>query len=134
MDVSLRLSQPTREDGFFILEVLVVTLLFSILAYLFAQSILFSLSVRGRDVRRQIATELVLNQLEHFAAVNPNTLSDADDLTENVSHGNFEFTRVVDVTANSDGSRTVMVRVSDLESHLPVDVSALNTFSLWGTQ
>lgn len=74
------------------------------------------------------------NTIEAFAALDPITLSDADDVTEALTKNGITFTRAIDITVNADQSRTVDVEVSEDEGHLTVSAQGSSTYALWGMQ
>lgn len=127
-------GRKINQRGAFLLEALVTLLLFAVLAMILMSSSVFALQIRGRNMRLQVATELAANTIESYAAFDPVTLTNADDLTEIVVEDGITFIREIDVTVNTNQSRTVDVEVGEEEGHLAVNAQASSTFSLWGTQ
>ena len=124
--------QIKKNSGFGIVEILVAIVLLAIMALAVVQSTMSTIKLRHRNLRNSIAMQLALEQLERFAAIDPENLSDADDFTESVVERNITFSRSIDVTENADGSRTVNVDVLAENTDLGGKANVSNIFSPWG--
>lgn len=131
--VPSKVGLETTEAGFSLLEILVTTALLSIVGLGLALSTVTSFNTFNRSVRHALATDLVLDKLEQFAATNPSTLSAANDETNTaVTERGISFNRTTTVTVNVDGSRTAAVSVSCTNTFLQCSASFTNTFVPWG--
>jgi type II secretory pathway pseudopilin PulG len=111
MSIESRLPQNGEETGSIILEVLVAIVILSIMGLALVQSILMSLRTREHAVRTSLAMQVASDSLEEVSATNPSMLSDANDRNDQVTRAGVSFTRLIDVTVNADGSRTIDVSV-----------------------
>lgn len=131
--------QPRRdagEAGFFLIEMLVAIVLFAILGLAFAQSIIFGTDVRVRAIHRSAAMQIASDMMEGEATVDPLTLSEASSFSDTVDwqgDNKMLFRRNINFYVNSDGSRTVIVRVTDLSTRFGGTVEISNTFAPWGS-
>lgn len=78
--------------------------------------------------------QLALEKLETYAAIDPATLSSANNTTEEISREQLSFSRTSSITVNTDSSRTIEVAVSDLGSVDQGQATIRGTFALWGSQ
>lgn len=107
------------------METLVGMLLLAVLGMAIGKATITLISSREHSVRSNVAKQIAINTVEELKSRDPETLSDADDIDANASatkkyitRYNVRYTRFVDVTENSDGSRTIDVRVHGPTSRL----------------
>jgi len=124
-----------RQDrGFLLIEVLVAVLLLSIASLSILQSTVMSYKTVIRNQRNSLAQQIALEKMEELAGENPANLGDGFDATETgLVYDDISFTRVTEVTVNSDNSRTVVVSVAATETELGGEMTLSNNFALWGT-
>lgn len=122
------------QDGFFLIEVLVVVFMFALLGLGFVYSSIFGMKMRLRAVHNSVAMQLANEQLESFLSVDPSTLDSADNFSDTVTRDNMSFQRYVTFTVNGDNSRTVQIRVNDANTEIAAQAVVSETIALWGTQ
>lgn len=123
-----------HQDGFYLTETVVTLLLFAVIALGITQSSMLSIQVRNRSLHNSTAMQIALESLESFVGIDPSILSDTNDSSTTVNRDNLNFTRVVNITVNSDSSRTVSVTVTDSNLLVGAHANVENTFPLWGSQ
>lgn len=116
-----------------IIEALVILCLAAILGLTLTYSAVLAMQTRTRSIHDSIATQLALERLEELSATDPATLSSASNSTTTVYQNDVAFTRIVTVTVNSNGSRTVAIAVSDNNDRIGGDAQISDTFPLWGS-
>jgi Tfp pilus assembly protein PilE len=121
------------ESGFSLFEILFGLLFISVMAIAITSSATVAMKTRATTIRNAGAMELVIDTLEDFTSRDPANLSDSDDSSTVISHKGNSFTRVVDVTANSDGSKTISVSVTG-DTSLGGKASSTITLIDWGAQ
>lgn len=121
------------ECGFFLVEVLVVLVLFALVGMMLAHSSVLSEQTRTRAVHQSVAAQLAIEKMELLSAIDPITLTATNNSTENISHGVMQFKRTTAITVNADGSRTININVNSLNTPFVAKASATNTFALWGS-
>ena len=111
-------NKQETQRGSIILEVLVGVILLAIMGLGLTRSMLMSLKTREHSVRSSFAMQIAADTLEEYSAINPSSLDDTNDLTDVVTRLGVNFNRVVDVTVNSDNSRTIDVTVEAVTTKL----------------
>lgn len=106
------------EEGFSLLEILFGILLVSVMAMGIVKSTTLAMQTREKTIRDSGAMKLALISLEQYSSSDPADLSDANDLTETVNLYGVQFTRTIDITENTDGSKTVDVSVVNSKGYL----------------
>lgn len=122
------------EGGFGLIEVIVASAIFAVISMSLLQSTFGFVRNRDRTVRNSMAMQLAVETMESFAAQNPESLSDANDTTETVSFQGIDFVRTVDVTVNSDRSRSVALQIESVNQNRGGSAVIQNSFALWGTR
>ena len=125
-------EKTLNEKGISLIEILFGLLLVSVVAMGIVQSSTIALKSRTKSIKDTAAMQLALQSLENFSAIDPENLSDSDDLTEVLESRGIEYTRVVDITENDDKSKTVFVSVSSKGMTKPVSTSV--TLIEWGAK
>lgn len=122
-----------EQRGYSIIEVLVATVLLSLVSLGLASSTTTSYVTLKRTLRHAAATELAQSKMEELAAINPLSLSAANNATETgvISHA-MTFTRTTTVAVNSDGSRLVTVAVTGDAVGMGGKATLASTFTPWG--
>ena len=118
MMMLLEENKQATQKGSIILEVLVGVILLAIMGLGLTRSMLMSLKTREHSVRSSFAMQIAADTLEEYSAINPSSLDDTNDLTDVVTRLGVNFNRVVDVTVNSDSSRTIDVTVTAVTTKL----------------
>ncbi len=122
-----------NEDGFALVEALVVVCLAGIIGLAVTYSAVLSTQTRARTYHNSVAMQLALEHLEELSTIDPSTMSAASGGTSSVSRGALNFTRTVTVTVNADQSRTVSVVLNDNNLKMGARAEVNNTFPLWGS-
>lgn len=123
------------EQGFSIIEVVASLLMVALISLGVMKSSLLSHKTVNLNQLEAVANQLAVEKLEEFAGIDPINISTADNSTEtNLQRKNTTFSRVVQVSINSDQSRTVLVTVTGNLSILNVNQSVSSTFSVWGNK
>ena len=121
------------ENGSSLMEILVALAFIAVVTLAFASSSKTSYKSFQHSSYNRSASRLASQTMEDLTSQSPGTLSDLDDLTENsVVDGTKTFSRTVDVTVNSDSTRTLSVTVTSNHSLYPVSVSLQSTVAPWG--
>ena len=123
-----------------LVEVLVSLFFLSVVSMGMYRSTLTSIFSREHSVRNSVAMQIATDSLEALAAVNPGTLSDDNDVTEEsqdaekyVTRYNVQYQRLIDVSVNSnDDSRTLKVTVRCLNEHFGGKAEVSLTLIPWG--
>lgn len=122
------------QNGFSLLEALVALTILATVGLSLSYSMITAIKTSRRAERNSVASQLAFRKMEELAQVNPNNLSNANDLREpSLKVNGIAYTRVTDVTVNPDGSRTVDVTVSPKNDRYGSPVSYRSSFFLWGT-
>lgn len=137
--LSLRLfvlNMDTRQPqkGFFLIEVLVIILLFSIVGYSFLSSGTYMSKNLELNIHNGVATQIALDELEKFSRVDPSTLTEANSYSDIAVRDAMSFNRGVNIAVNLDGSRTVTVQLQGVSPKELGSASISNNYALWGTQ
>lgn len=120
--------------GFTVLEALVALVIFSVAAMGLCLSYSTSMIVAKMTEAHHAASSLAASKIETLSAIDPLLLDSADNesnvpvVWEGLSVG---FIRSTAVTINADGSRSVAVDVSTIETFLPASVHFETRFALW---
>ena len=131
MQVNGKTSTLTTQ-GFSLLEVLVSITILSVIGLSLVRSTITSMTLREKIIRDNTALELALDTLENYASVNPSTLDDSADSTTSYTVGPATYSVTIDVSVNSDSSRTVDVSVSCPQVALGGNAYVSGTFTPWG--
>lgn len=121
------------EKGFMLIELLVIVALLAIFALTMLQANMTSMRSRGKAQLYSYASQIAAESLEEYAAIDPINLDNTDDYADTVERLGHQFSRTVDVTVNSDSSRTVVVTVSSSNPLYPTSVSVQGVFAMWGS-
>lgn len=119
-----------------LVEVMVAVVFFAIVGLALTQSVLGGIRFQKQAEIIMLAKNLAISKAEQLSGVSTTLLNDTYDLTENnltVTGHTITFTRVTNVTVNSDGSVTVDVSVSSLNPILTNAVSFTTRFAPWET-
>ena len=119
--------------GSSLLELLVAISLFSIVGISLIRSSTVSHNSLARSSRDSQLMQIALDTLESYYTIDPISLDNSDDMSDTISKDSLIFNRAVDITVNSDGSRTVTVNVSRARSAIPSSETISNTFALQGS-
>jgi len=123
-----------KEKGFSLVETLVALTILATVGLSLSYSMITAIRASRRAERNSVASQLAFRKMEELAQVNPNNLSNANDLRESALTVNgIAYTRVTDVTVNADGSRTVDITVSPKNDRYGSPVTYRSSFFLWGT-
>lgn len=118
----------------FLIEILVVITLFAVFGLAVAKSHIVSSKTALRALHNSMAMQLAIDELESYASVDPTTISASDSYADTLARDDVTFSRTVTFTVNSDGSRTIRVRIdggtSDTDGHALVSTK----YSMWGSQ
>lgn len=128
---SLPAHSAKEEDGFFLLELMFVIMLFGVMAMGLCLANRTSMDSRVRAFIRCTALEIASDDLEQYAAINPINLSDTNDFIRTTNKYGLMFRETVDVTTNANGSRTVDVTIASLNAHMGSTVSLSGTYPIW---
>ena len=129
-----RSTKRSREAGFSMMEVLAAMTLLSIVGLAISNSMIVAIRFQKIAEVGNMAKNLAVSKAEELSGVQLTALSDTYDATENnlvVGSGKIKFTRVTNITVNSDGSRTVDVTVSSTSKYLPKAVKYTTRFAPW---
>lgn len=130
----IRRTHHKTEAGLFLIESLVVVLLFGVLGLILAHSNILSSKIRNRSSTNALAMQLATERMEALGAIDPATLDASDNVTDSVSREGKTFTRQVQITVNADASRSIAVSIRNTVSSLGGTASLANRFALWGSQ
>ncbi len=123
-----------REEGFLLMEALVIISLFGLLALVAAHTVIFSYRMRHKAAHNSAAMQLAMEELESLASVDPSTLDASDNFNDTIKRDHMSFNRSVNFTVNSDNSRTVLVTISDNDTKNGGKATLSSTFATWGSQ
>lgn len=108
------------ERGSSLIEILFSLALFSVVAMALTSTSITSSRTTVLTLRRNSAWILAGNKIEELSSRSVSSLSDSDDSTElNVQVGAMTFSRITDITEESDGSRKIEVIVQAAGGALP---------------
>ncbi len=127
-------NSSRAENGFSLVEALVSLTLFLILSLNVLQNTLVTYNSTHRTIRNSVAMEVALEAMEQLSNTDPQTLSDLNDATEYVTRDGTMFSKSLEVTIESDRSRTVEVVVRGPSDQAAGEAYLRNSFSLWGTR
>ena len=116
------------------MEALVALFLFSLVGLGLAKSMITSISLQKQAEIGNLARNLAVSKAEELSGVNIDNLNNSYDSTESnltVTGHNIKFTRVTDVTVNSDGSRTIDISVSSTSFVMTKPVTYSTRFAPW---
>ncbi|MCI5066015.1 prepilin-type N-terminal cleavage/methylation domain-containing protein [bacterium] len=122
------------EEGITLVEVLVATVLLSVMAAAAITNLTMALWTAQLTEVNFAANSLAISKVEELSAVDVDLLDASYNSTENNvqwSDLNIAFTRTTTVTVNGDSSRTVNVNVATSGSKIPTSVQFNTTFALW---
>ena len=122
------------QAGFFLLEAIVVIALFSLLALGYAYSVSFGMRMRQRMIHNSVAMQMAMEEIESLGSLDPATLDAGDNFTDTVTRGPLRFQRSITISVNANGSRTVVVQITDLNTSVAGAARVSNTYALWGSQ
>ena len=124
-----------KEFGGTLVEVLATVTILAFAAGTVGTSVITSLRIYKKSQVSAGAHTLGIQKIEQLSIVNRNALDDSYDESESnlviSTVDNLTFTRTVDVTVNSDNSKTVDVVVVSNNLNLPVSATYSTTFSVW---
>lgn len=123
-----------KNRGFTLVEVLVSVTLLSIMGLAVANTASYSLRAHKYAEVANVAKNLAVSKAEELSGVRIDLLTDAYDGTETnlaVTGHTMLFTRVTNVTVNSDGSRTIDVTVSSSSTALLQPAFYSTTYAPW---
>lgn len=121
------------EKGFSLLEILFGILLVSVMAMGIVKSSTLAMKTREKTIRDSSAMKLALITMEQFSSSDPSSLSDSDDSTDTTTLDGLTYTRVIDITENADGSKTIDVSVNN-NAGLVGSASLTLTLIDWGAK
>ena len=123
-----------HQGGFFLLEMLIVIVLFAILGMTIAQSAVLSEQNRTLSLHQSVAMQIAVDTLESYASVDPITLDDTDNETHSITRNNVSYESESTITVNPDLSRTIVVNVHSTTGQIRANASVTGTFAVWGSQ
>lgn len=118
--------------GFGLLEILVSIVIMGLISLGLAYSMATSFKVSNRTVHHAVAAQLAQETMEDYFSIDPQSLDDTDDFTDTVTYDGDSYTRTVDITVNTDRSRTVEISIIGVNSLLGGSATVSNSFALWG--
>ena len=107
-------NNKTDQQGFTLLELLITIVLIGILGMGISMSLITTMKVYESNKVDRAANTLAGSKLEQLLAIKPDLLDDSDDSSEtglSISGTNITFSRTVDITVESNGSRSISVTV-----------------------
>jgi len=122
------------QRGVSLMEALVGMVLLAIIGLAITGSTIFFIKMRHKAMADALATQLALEKLEEFAAIDPANYSSGQSWSETVSRSGRNFTRESRVTVNSDDSRTFVVNISAEKITIGGEISMSNTYTPWAMQ
>lgn len=132
--ITIHQMKARKEKGFSLIETLVALTILATVGLSLSYSMITAIRASRRAERNSVASQLAFRKMEELAQVNPNNLSNANDLTESALTVNgIAYTRVTNVTVNADGSRTVDITASPKNDRYGSPVTYRSSFFLWGT-
>lgn len=122
-----------QQQGFMLIEALVVLALFAVTGLAVARSLVTLFDNLGRADARSLTSQIALQEMERLAAIDPSTLSAANNTSTTVERDAEQFSQEVTITVNADGSRTISVEVIGISRRYEIGSTITNTFPLWGS-
>lgn len=127
--------QLQEEGGFTLIDLVMAFTILSLISVAIALSAVAASRSAGIVIRKSIAAHLSTSKLDELAAISPLLLNDTyDSLEAGLTVSGHEFTRSVDVTVNTDGTRRVIVESYPTNPSLNESVAITRTFAPWGTR
>ena len=115
------------------MDALVAMVLAAIVALGVMQSTLIAYRYSYQNESRAAAKELAIERLEEFAAQDPETFVDGNQIVEaSVTRNSMTFSRTTDFLIETDRTRLVTVTVDSATDKFPVSVELSRGFALWG--
>ncbi|RMD86021.1 MAG: hypothetical protein D6808_04170 [Candidatus Dadabacteria bacterium] len=103
-------------SGITLIEVIATLGVFAIFFVGLATYLQANLWSRGKIKRVGTASSLAQRKMAALLAYPPSALGDSMDGTEEIEEEGMKFKRTVDITVNSDGTKTVFVSVNVVSS------------------
>lgn len=123
----------SEEGGFMLMDALVAIIISAIVALGVTQSALIAYRYSHQAEARAVARELAVERLEEYAAVDPESFTDGNQIIETgLSRSGITFTRTTDFSIESDRARLVVVTLVTTRTKIPVTVEISRAFTLWG--
>src|SRR6185312_10253045 len=117
------------QRGTSMFELMVALTLFSIVALALCGSTGFAYRVQAKTNGSSVAMQIALETLESYVKLDPLTLSAVTNSSSTVSRGTTTYTQVVNITVNTDNSRTINVAVTDDDPVIKSSVSIQGTYT-----
>lgn len=117
-----------------LIELMVCLLVAALVSIGISKSSVLSLRLASKTRHDSAGVQLAMEKLEEFGAMDPQFLDETKSAVETeVIRQGMSFSRMVDVTINSDRSRQITVTVQALRGHGDSEpVTLADTFALWG--
>lgn len=123
----------SSERGFLMIELMLVIVLLALFGLSLLRANIMTLTSRGTAELQSLAAQLAAEAVEEYAGIDPINLDNADDRDDVVVRRNHRFARSINVTVNSDQSRTVSVDITSLNPRFRASVNYSSRFAMWGS-
>lgn len=128
----IKAIKEKNEKGLAMLDILGALMFLGIVLGVYVKNSASTYKAVDKNGRYVRSLNIAQQSLESFMQVNPATLSDSDDVNDIVKEAGISYSRTIDITVNSNLSRTIDVSVSALNSSRAATVNLSHTTSLWG--
>lgn len=135
MRLPLHIVRPQagkRQAGFFLIEALVIVILFAIVGVAFTKSVMLGYRMRQRMVHRAVALQIASDEMEYQARLRANGLA-VGTTNLNINQGTMRFQQSTAIAAATAGGYTVTVTVTDLNPQIGGSVQLRNTLVPYGS-
>lgn len=122
-----------RDQGFMMIELMLVIVLLALFGLTLLRANMMTLQSRGTAELQSLAAQIGAESMEEYAGIDPINLDNADDRDDTVTRKNHQFARSINVTVNSDQSRTVSVDITSLNPRFRASVNYSSRFAMWGS-